>query len=157
MADEQHDLQEIKVKLGVMERDIHHTDLLCSKLSDSIEKLQELNTNIIQMMGLHGQRHDQHEKNISKMEQDIKELHSRITTVSREIHERIDEVEHHISSRIDSLRIDLLEHQEKESKSNFKVNLPDVEKWKWILMGALISAGFFLGKIEFSQLLPFIK
>jgi hypothetical protein len=152
MLPDEQELHDIKLKVGVMERDVHHTNVLCMKLSESIEKLQELNVNIIQMMGLHGQRHEQHEKNNVKMEQDIKELHSRITTVSREIHDRIDQVEHHISSRIDELRSDLLSHKEYD-KVSLKGLVQEIDKWKWMLFGGILVAGFLLGKIDLVGLL----
>ena len=156
MLPDEQDLQDIKLKVGIMERDVHHTNLLCEKLSESIEKIQELNVSMIQMMSLHGQRHEQHEKNNAKMEQDIKELHSRITTVSREIHERIDQVERHISSRIDDLRGDLIKHKEAEKKVNLVESISEVEKWKWMVLGAVLAGGFFLGKIDLSTVLSFL-
>lgn len=156
MLPDEQELHEIKLKVGIMERDVHHTNLLCEKLSESIEKIQELNVSMIQMMSLHGQRHEQHEKNNAKMEQDIKELHSRITTVSREIHERIDEVERHISSRIDDLRGDLIKHKEAEKKVNLVESISEVEKWKWMVLGAVLAGGFFLGKIDLSTVLSFL-
>ena len=156
MLPDEQDLHDMKLKVGLMERDVHHTNELCQRLSISIEKIQELNTNIIQMMGLHGQRHEQHEKNNVKMEQDIKELHSRITTVSREIHERIDQVEQHISSRIDDLRGDLITHKEYD-KVSLKSFVAEVDKWKWMILGAVLTAGFLLGKIDIATLLTFLK
>ena len=156
MLPDEQELHEIKLKVGIMERDVHHTNLLCEKLSESIEKIQELNVSMIQMMSLHGQRHEQHEKNNAKMEQDIKELHSRITTVSREIHERIDQVERHISSRIDDLRGDLIKHKEAEKKVNLVESISEVEKWKWMVLGAVLAGGFFLGKIDLSTVLSFL-
>jgi seryl-tRNA synthetase len=156
MLPDEQDLHDLKLKVGIMERDVHHTNVLCEKLSESIEKIQELNVSMIQMMSLHGQRHEQHEKNNVKMEQDIKELHSRITTVSREIHERIDQVEHHISSRIDELRGDLIKHKESEKKVNIVESLSEVEKWKWMILGAVLTGGFLLGKIDLSTVLNFL-
>ena len=108
------------------------------------------------MITLHEQRHDQHEKSENEMKEDIKELHSRITTVTRELHERIDQVEHHITSRIDDLRSDLLNHK-KEDKKTILTELNEVERWKWIILGAVMSSGFLLGKLELSSILSFIK
>lgn len=156
MLPDEKDLHDLKFKVGIMERDIHYTNVLCEKLSESIEKIQELNINVIQMMSLHGQRHETHEKNNASMEQDVKELHSRITTVSRELHERIDEVERHISSRIDDLRSDLLKHKEAEKKVNIVESLCEVEKWKWMILGAVLTGGFLLGKIDLATVLNFL-
>ena len=156
MLPEEQDLNDLKLDIGLLTKDVEQTNRLCEKLSESIEKLQEVNVNILRMITLHEQRHDQHEKSENEMKDDIKELHSRITTVTRELHERIDQVEHHITSRIDDLRSDLLNHK-KEDKKTIITELSEVERWKWIILGAVMSSGFLLGKLELSSILSFIK
>ena len=156
MLPEEQDLNDLKLDIGLLTKDVEQTNRLCEKLSESIEKLQEVNVNILRMITLHEQRHDQHEKSENEMKEDIKELHSRITTVTRELHERIDQVEHHITSRIDDLRSDLLNHK-KEDKKTIITELSEIERWKWIILGAVMSSGFLLGKLELSSILSFIK
>ena len=156
MLPDEQELNDLKLDIGLLTKDVEQTNRLCEKLSESIEKLQEVNVNILRMITLHEQRHDQHEKSENEMKEDIKELHSRITTVTRELHERIDQVEHHITSRIDDLRSDLLNHK-KEDKKTIITELSEVERWKWIILGAVMSSGFLLGKLELSSILSFIK
>jgi len=156
MLPQEQDLNDLKLDIGLLTKDVEQTNRLCEKLSESIEKLQEVNVNILRMITLHEQRHDQHEKSENEMKEDIKELHSRITTVTRELHERIDQVEHHITSRIDDLRSDLINHK-KEDKKTIITELSEVERWKWIILGAVMSSGFLLGKLELSSILSFIK
>jgi chromosome segregation ATPase len=156
MLPEEQDLNDLKLDIGLLTKDVEQTNRLCEKLSESIDKLQEVNVNILRMITLHEQRHDQHEKSENEMKEDIKELHSRITTVTRELHERIDQVEHHITSRIDDLRSDLLNHK-KEDKKTILTELSEIERWKWIILGAVMSSGFILGKLELSSILSFIK
>ena len=156
MLPDEQELNDLKLGIGLITKDVEQTNRLCEKLSESIEKLQEVNVNILRMITLHEQRHDQHEKSENEMKEDIKELHSRITTVTRELHERIDQVEHHITSRIDDLRSDLINHK-KEDKKTIITELSEVERWKWIILGAVMSSGFLLGKLELSSILSFIK
>jgi len=156
MLPDEQELNDLKLDIGLLTKDVEQTNRLCEKLSESIDKLQEVNVNILRMITLHEQRHDQHEKSENEMKEDIKELHSRITTVTRELHERIDQVEHHITSRIDDLRSDLLNHK-KEDKKTILTELSEVERWKWIILGAVMSSGFLLGKLELSSILSFIK
>ena len=156
MLPDEQELNDLKLDIGLLTKDVEQTNRLCEKLSESIEKLQEVNVNILRMITLHEQRHDQHEKSENEMKEDIKELHSRITTVTRELHERIDQVEHHITSRIDDLRSDLLNHK-KEDKKTILTELSEIERWKWIILGAVMSSGFLLGKLELSSILSFIK
>jgi len=154
MYPEEEKIHKMELSIGLLKKDVELTDKLCTKLSESIEKLQEVNTNILRMITIHEERHDTHSTTETELKEDIKELHSRITTVNREIHDRIDEVEHHITSRIDALRSDLIKHKEQD-RGKFAVSMPELEKWKWIILGACISAGFLLGKIDLGTILSF--
>jgi len=83
-------------------------------------------------------------EDVAAVKQDIKELHSRITTGNREITDHIDrkiddlaksdEEQHTVmSKKIDGLgsRIDLL------------------ERWKWMIVGGAIVVGYLIGHLDF--------
>ena len=140
-------LGEVKLQVGLLNKDIQHTNLLCDKLSESIEKIQEMNMNLIKMIALHDNKHEQHEKVEDNLKDDYKELHSRITTINREIHDRIDQVEHHITERIDALRSDLANHKTQE-KSKVGDRLADIEQWKWMVAGAIGLGAWLLGHLD---------
>jgi ElaB/YqjD/DUF883 family membrane-anchored ribosome-binding protein len=131
-------------------------DRLCSKLSESITKIQELNVNIMQMISLHEQRHEQHEKTEADLKDDIKELHSRITTVNRELHERIDQVERHITERLDAIRSDLANHKKNDTPKVTDV-LKEMDRYKWMILGAAIAVGWILGNVNLGVLGTLIK
>ena len=156
MLPDEQEVQDLKLDIGLLKKDVEWTNEICHKLSESIDKLQEVNVNILRMITLHEQKHDQHEKSQKDMKDDIKELHSRITTVTRELHERIDQVEKHITDRLDDIRSDLATHKQQDKKTII-TELSEVERWKWIILGAVMSAGFILGKLELSSILSFIK
>jgi chromosome segregation ATPase len=152
MYPEEQKLLDIELKLGLLTKDVEQTNEVCDKLSESIEKIQEMNTTMIRMITIHEQRHEQHEKSENEMKEDIKELHSRITTVTRELHERIDQVEKHITSRIDALRSDLLSGDKKPGKNiideKISEKLANIEQWRWMIMGGIAFASFFLGHTD---------
>lgn len=156
MLPDEQEVQDLKLGIGLLKKDVEWTNEICHKLSESIDKLQEVNVNILRMITLHEQKHDQHEKSEKDMKDDIKELHSRITTINRELHERIDQVEKHITDRLDDIRSDLATHKQQDKKTII-TELSEVERWKWIILGAVMSAGFILGKLELSSILSFIK
>ena len=156
MLPDEQEVQDLKLDIGLLKKDVEWTNEICHKLSESIDKLQEVNVNILRMITLHEQKHDQHEKSQKDMKDDIKELHSRITTINRELHERIDQVEKHITDRLDDIRSDLATHKQQDKKTII-TELSEVERWKWIILGAVMSAGFILGKLELSSILSFIK
>jgi hypothetical protein len=158
MAIEQ-EFNEVKLQVGLLNKDIQHTNLLCDKLSESIEKIQEMNMNLIRMIALHDNKHEQHEKVEYDLKQDYKELHSRITTINREIHDRIDQVEHHITERIDSLRSDLIKHKLQDEAQNLVIDndvdkgkvgdrVAEIERWKWTVVGAIGLGIWLLGNLE---------
>ena len=163
------EIQELKLDVGLLKRDINQTNKLLEKLSISIDKIQELNVNVLQMLSLHEEKLDQNEKNRSNVKNDIKELHSRVTTVSREVHERIDQVPNQITSvqeridqiesainvRLDTLRKDLLDHK-KIDKGRWAKTISEVEKYKWLVLGIAVTAAFFLGKLDVNSLLSLV-
>jgi chromosome segregation ATPase len=156
MLPDEQEVQDLKLGVGLLKKDVEQTDELCHKLSDSLTKLQEINVNLMQMITLHEQRHEQHEKSEYELKEDIKELHSRITTVNREIHERIDQVEKHITDRLDAIRSDLARHKQQDKKTIIN-ELSEVEKWKWMILGGVLVGGFILGKIDITTLLSHIN
>jgi hypothetical protein len=86
------------------------------------------------------------------LKEDIKELHSRITTVSREIHERIDQVERSITERLDALRGDLIRHKQEEKGGNVGEALKEIDKYKWMILGAAVSLGWIIGNVNLGVL-----
>ena len=152
MYPEEQKLHDVEMKVGLLERDVQQTEKLCEKLSESISKLQEVNANILRMITIHEHRHEQHERAETEVKDDIKELHSRITTVNREIHERIDEVERHISERIDALRSDLIQHKKEEGGNVVGDTLKEIDKYKWMILGAAIAIGWIIGNVNLGVL-----
>ena len=152
MYPEEQKLHDVELKVGLLEKDVQQTDRLCEKLSESISKLQEVNANILRMITIHEHRHEQHERAESEVKDDIKELHSRITTVNREIHERIDEVERHISERIDALRSDLIQHKKEEGGNVVGDTLKEIDRYKWMILGAAIAIGWIIGNVNLGVL-----
>lgn len=156
MLPDEIELQNVKLEVGLLKKDIEQTDRLCDKLSESIEKIQEVNVNIMRMITLHEQRHEQHERAEQDLKEDIKELHSRITTVSREMNDRMDQLERHISERIDLLRSDLAKH-EKNDPNRLSNTLKEIDKYKWMIMGGAIALGWVIGHVDLDMLGKLLK
>ena len=148
-------LSDLKLKTSLLEKDILSAEKVINKLSESISKIQELNMNVMQMLTSHQQMHEQHEKAEEDLKEDYKELHSRITTVNRELHDRIDQVERHITERIDALRSDLANHKKDDKKDLDGLDLFD--KFKYIILLAVLIVGFIGGQLNLSQIISIFK
>ena len=140
MYPDEHKVHDLEMKVGLLGKDVEQTDRLCEKLSESIAKIQELNVNIMQMITLHEQRHEQHEKVETDLKEDIKDLH-----------DRIDQVERHISARIDALRNDLINHKQQD-KGRVPEMLAEIDKYKWMILGAAIAVGWIIGHVDLQVL-----
>jgi DNA-directed RNA polymerase beta' subunit len=147
-------LADVKLKTSLLEKDILQSEKVLNKLSDSIQKIQELNVNVMQMLTMHESKHQHHTEAEEELKEDYKELHSRITTVNRELHERIDQVERHITERIDALRSDLVNHKKEDTEEK---GLDFFEKWKYIILCALLIVGYIGGQLNSAQVIGLIK
>jgi small-conductance mechanosensitive channel len=145
MLPDEQKVHELELKVGLLGKDVEQTDRLCEKLSESIAKIQELNVNLMQMITLHEQRHEQHEKVEAEVKNDIKDLH-----------DRIDQVERHISARIDALRNDLMNHKQQD-KGRIPEMLAEIEKYKWMILGGALAVGWLIGNVDLTMLGKLLK
>lgn len=151
-------LHQIDMKVNLMEKDVEQIGKIQDRFSETIDKMQEVNINLAKMITLHEQRHEQHEIVEDDLKGDIKELHSRITTVTRELHDKIDELERNITLKIDSLRRELLLHEEADRQKVKVTNiLREVDKYKYLILGGAIAVGWVLGNINLSVLASLMK
>lgn len=142
-----------QIDIELLKKDVNILTSLCEKLEISIDKMQEIASNLSRMVSLQQQRLEIQEKTTKEIESvlemrrvehnnDIKELHSRITTVNRELTEKIDKTENKILSEIKALREELSKDENSISRRLF-----DIESWKWMVMGGLFVLGWIASKI----------
>lgn len=155
MYPEEQDINDLKLEIGLLKKDNEQLVSVTNKLSDTMEKIQEMNGNLVRMLALHDQKHENHVRNENEIKEDIKELHSRITTVTRELYEKVGLTEKNLSDKIDDLRIELNSHREKDAKQQ-STKLPEVlaeiDKYKWMLFGAAAAIGWIIGNVNLTVL-----
>jgi hypothetical protein len=83
-------------------------------------------------------------EDVAAVKQDIKELHSRITTGNREITD-------HIDKKIDALaQSDTDQHTVMANKiDSMKERIDMLERWKWMIVGGAIVVGYLMGHLDF--------
>jgi hypothetical protein len=128
---------ELKVDVEVLKQQVLTLTQLCNKMDTIIEKLidnnDRLTTQIYQDM----------DKRKQETVGDIKELHSRITTVDRNVSDKIELTERRIMDEIKSLREDIAEHNKKEDDE-----LRKIMEWKWMAAGAIIVLAWIMSNIK---------
>lgn len=83
-------------------------------------------------------------EDVAAVKQDIKDLHSRITTGNREVTD-------HIDDKIDSLAInDKSQHEVMTVKiDGLSTRIDLLERWKWMIVGGAIVIGYLVGHLDF--------
>jgi gas vesicle protein len=78
---------------------------------------------------------------------DIKELHSRITTVDRNLTDKLELTERRIMDEIKSLRDDIAEHNKVEDRE-----LKKILQWKWMAAGGIVALAWVFSHINLDML-----
>jgi protein subunit release factor A len=133
------DCLELKVDVGVLKQQVLTLTQLCNKMDAVIEKLSDnqvkMNEDIYEDM----------DKKKSETVNDIKELHSRITTVDRNLSDKIELTERRLLEEIRDLRKHITEHNAKEDS-----DLKKILEWKWMAAGGIIVIAWLVSNINLS-------
>lgn len=85
-------------------------------------------------------------EDVADVKQDIKELHSRITTGNREVMDYLD-------TKIGELaKADKAQHDKMSSSiDGMKDRVGDLEKWRWMIVGGAVAVGYIIGHLQFFE------
>lgn len=137
------DLNKIQTKIALLEQDAKSAEQIHNKLEVAIEKLTEITISLKGMLV-------QQETKLAKAEEtdndifvtlesrrlewdnDLKELHSRITTNSRELREHQVISENKMLSELRNIR------------NQLDNRVAVLEKWRWIIVGGSIIVGLMI-------------
>lgn len=112
-----------------------------NKLDSSLDKIGEVSNNIARLLAVHDERLDSLEKTGDKRENEIKDLHSRITTQTREILEKLESVEKKLEQRMkESSEASAAAHSGIKTKIdeelyNMDKRVKILENWRWYVLG----------------------
>ena len=133
---------DLKVDVEVLKTQISNITHLCEKMDTVIEKLMDNHDRMI------NQIYDDMNKRKEDTIQDIKELHSRITTVDRNLSDKIELTERRIMEEIKDLHKTIQEHNQKEDD-----DLKKIFQWKWMIAGGVIVLAWLIANIKLDVLL----
>ena len=135
------DVVELKVDVEVLKNQILTITQLCGKMDSVIEKLVDNHDRMV------NQIYTDMEKRKADTNNDIKELHSRITTISREVADKVELTERRIMDEIKSLREDIAEHNKKEDD-----DLKKILQWKWMVAGGMVVLAWLISNLNLAAL-----
>jgi acetate kinase len=135
------DAVEIKVDVEVLKNQVLTITQLCGKMDSVIEKLVDNHDRMV------NQIYNDMEKRKADTNADIKELHSRITTISREVADKVELTERRIMEEIKSLREEIEKHNRKEDD-----DLKKILQWKWMVAGGVIVLAWVISNVNLHAL-----
>ena len=136
-----------------IESEVEVLKSVVSKIDNSIEKITQVSNDIGKILAVHESRLDGLEKIADMRTDDIKELHSRITTQHRELIEKIDDMEDRIDLKLQQNQFNATkQHQDiqkeiQEDIGKLSKRLTVLENWRWWVLGAAAAFGFIIAKM----------
>ena len=135
------DAVELKVDVEVLKNQVLTITQLCGKMDSVIEKLVDNHDRMVIQI------YTDMEKRKADTNADIKELHSRITTISREVADKVELTERRIMEEIKSLRDEIAKHNKKEDD-----DLKKLLQWKWMVAGGVIVLAWVISNVNLTAL-----
>jgi hypothetical protein len=158
-----------RVEIELLKKDVSIMANLCEKFDATIDKMQEIASSLSRMVSLQEQRLENQEvatkeiQSVMEMRRvehnnDIKELHSRITTVNRELSDKIEETEKAIIHELHAIRQEIKDSHNKEAgkDQSFMKRLEQIESWKYMMMGGIVLITWILAKADLSKIFKLI-
>jgi len=153
----------VNTEVELLKKDITLINDVFRKLDTTIEKLEELTASMTKILSLHEQKLEYHERKDQDLDRlielrrtellnDIKELHSRVTTVNRELTTQIEHTENKITNEIKALK----DHITQEHKQASNV-VEQIQRWKWMILGGSAAVMWLISSVNFAALSKLFK
>lgn len=153
--------QDNSTKIALLEQEVDQITEVFGKLSDTIDKITDVSNCINKMLAVHEQRINQlsednedifHlvEKRRIEMDENIKDLHSRITTGNREMAKELSDAFSDVHDTLNRLEIKMDKREDvlMRTKNDLEQRIAQLEKWRWLSIGAAATLGAIVGNID---------
>lgn len=114
---------DMRITVGRLEYDVAMNVKVIDKISEAVEKIEEMNANLVKMIAVHDLKHE-------NAEEDIKEL----------------------SQRLDSIRSTTTTTTISTTEEESKKTLDQLKKWKYMIIGGALVIGWIVAHIKWSIL-----
>ena len=129
----------VETEIALLKREVDDMKGIHVRLDSAIEKIAEVSSSLHTVIAVHEEKLARQEETLEENEKhfrdNVQELHSRITTNAKETSQHMSEMERRLLDELQTIRKEM---------SN-RVGM--LEKWKWVIVGGSIVAGFIIQKI----------
>lgn len=155
MHEMRENLTSTNLKLGLLEKDVANNQINVAKLDENVTALKELNVTMSNLVYKHEVSIDTTVASVKEAarlaetrrvqrEDEIKELHTRITHIVTELKDEIHTMKDQLSAEIEKK---LAGHS--QGDDDIVERIRKLEMWKWMLLGAGAVIGFVLTKLPY--------
>ena len=127
---------DIELDVELLKKEVSDMKEIHGRLDTAITKITDVSNCINRMLAVHEEKISQQEevqiRQASEFSNDVKELHSRITTSTKEMTELMTKQHYEADAEMRRLRIDVTNR------------VGTLEKWKYLVIGGSIVIGFAL-------------
>ena len=131
-------MAELETEVKLLKKELHDQQKIHNRIDVAIEKLTDVSNSIHRMLAVHEEKITRQEEEIEtrrvEVSSQLAELHSRVTTNTKEIMAAAASQHAEQNKEIQKIREDL----------NKRIGI--LEKWRHVLIGCSIVAGFILHK-----------
>ena len=146
--------QDIRVDIELLKKDVTTMSALLEKFDTTIDKMQEIASNLSRMVSLQEQRLENQERVTAEVQSilemrrlehnnNIKEVYNRINTVNKGLTDKIEDTERTILAELQNLRDDI--HKKNEGIGS---RLGQIEMWKYGLGIVILVLVWLAGQID---------
>ena len=139
-------MSDLQTDVEILKKEMYDMKKIHTRLDNAITKITDVSSCINKMLAVHEEKISAQEDTISntnfvfetrrqEFNNDIKEIHSRITRTNEEL-----------LAKIGKQHLERTEAMNK-LKSEMMAKVGTLEKWRWIMIGGSIVVGFILHKI----------
>ena len=140
-------LQKLVQDVAVLKEQNQTSETIHGRLDSAIDKLTDIQSGVKSMLAVHEERLVRAEESDAELtdimeqrnrlwQEDLKELHGRITSTSRDFVEINNEHEKVVIKKVDDMQQYFILEAQK-----FDKRLSELERWKWIVIGISIAVG----------------
>ena len=129
----------VETEIALLKREVDDMKGIHARLDTAIEKIADVSSSLHTVIAVHEEKLARQEETLEESEKqlrvNVQELHSRITTNAKETSQHMLEMERRLLEELQTIRKEM---------SN-RVGM--LEKWKWVIVGGSIVAGFIIQKV----------
>ena len=129
----------VETEIELLKREVSDMKGIHVRLDTAIEKIEDVSSSLHTVIAVHEEKLARQEETLDENEKhfrdNIQELHSRITTNAKETSQHMSEMERRLLDELQTIRREM----------SSRVGM--LEKWKWVIVGGSIVAGFIIQKV----------